>query len=96
MAITVDAVESIAPDQASLKAAAKLMKPAKWPVMAEDPNGTLMWAECQGSGANPYRVAADKSDLGYKCTCPSRNSASRMFIAGLPMNCAANSDCGRS
>ena len=72
MTITVQAVESVAPDQASLKAAAKLMKPAKWPLLAEELNGNLMWAECQGSGANPYRVAVDKSDLGYKCTCPSR------------------------
>lgn len=81
MTITVQAVESIAPDQASLKAAAKLMKPAKWPVMAEDPNGTLMWAECQGSGANPYRVAADKSDLGCKCTCPSRKFPCKHSLA---------------
>jgi len=81
MKVTVQAVEAIAPDQASLKAAAKLMKPSKWPVMAEDPNGTLMWAECQGSGANPYRVTADKSDLGYKCTCPSRKFPCKHALA---------------
>lgn len=81
MAITVEAVESVAPDQASLKAAAKLMKPAKWPVMAEESDGHLMWAECQGSGANPYRVAADKSDLGYKCTCPSRKFPCKHALA---------------
>jgi len=81
MTITVQAVESIAPDQASLKAAAKLMKPAKWPVLAEELNGNLMWAECQGSGANPYRVAVDKSDLGYKCTCPSRKFPCKHALA---------------
>ena len=81
MTITQASVEAAAPDQASLKAAAKLMKPAKWPLLAEETAGALMWAECQGSGANPYRVCVDKRDLGYKCTCPSRKFPCKHALA---------------
>ena len=47
-----------------------MLKPAKWPLRAC--SGALSWGECQGSGANPYRVVADTEDGGSKCTCPSR------------------------
>lgn len=71
MGLTLRKIEEMAPDQASLTAAGKLKKAGRWPVRATD--GTrLVWGECQGSGANPYRTVADLEDLGYKCTCPSR------------------------
>jgi hypothetical protein len=70
MALSRGAIEAAAPDQGALTAAAALLKPAKWPLRAQ--SGSLIWGECQGSGANPYRVAADVDDLGCKCTCPSR------------------------
>jgi hypothetical protein len=63
-------IEAMAPDQGALKAAAGLLKPAKW--SARGRSGPLIWGECQGSGANPYRVCADTADVGSKCTCPSR------------------------
>lgn len=65
-------IESAAPDQASLKAALKLAKPKSWPTLYRSADSALIWGECQGSGANPYRVAVDMSDLGAKCSCPSR------------------------
>lgn len=72
MSITLDTVESMAPDQASVKAANKLLKPSKWPLLGIDSSRQIIWGECQGSGANPYRISIAMDDLGYKCSCPSR------------------------
>jgi uncharacterized Zn finger protein len=69
--ISLDKIEAIAPDQASLVAARKLVKPSGWSGLSCD-NAGLVWGECQGSGASPYRVVISESDAGYKCTCPSR------------------------
>ncbi|UWZ86836.1 SWIM zinc finger family protein [Occallatibacter riparius] len=70
-ALSLDKIEAIAPDQASLSAARKLLKPGLWSRLAGDGAG-LLWGECQGSGATPYRVTISEPDTGYKCTCPSR------------------------
>ena len=72
MTIDLKAIERLATDQSSLKAAAGLAKPAKWSGVGASRDGALIWGECAGSGANPYRVMADLRDLGNKCTCPSR------------------------
>lgn len=79
MTLTRSAIEAMAPDQSALSAASALLKPAKWPVRAQ--SGPLIWGECQGSGANPYRVAADTADVGSKCTCPSRKFPCKHAIA---------------
>ncbi|MEM7425963.1 MAG: SWIM zinc finger family protein [Pseudomonadota bacterium] len=81
MGIDLQNVEALAPDQASLKAASKLLKPQKWPLLGQNPAAGLIWGECQGSGANPYRVIADTDDLGYKCTCPSRKFPCKHSLA---------------
>ena len=83
MAVSVRKIEEMAPDQASLNAASKLMKPAKWPLLAGDADETLIWGECQGSGSTPYRVMAALDDLGYKCTCPSRKFPCKHVLALL-------------
>lgn len=79
MAISKETITALAPDQASLNAANKLMKPAKWPLREVD--ATFAWGECQGSGANPYRVVFDLSDHGYKCSCPSRKFPCKHVLA---------------
>jgi SWIM zinc finger len=71
MAVAIDKIEAVAPDQASLAAALKV-KPVSWSNAARDSGGQFAWGECQGSGSSPYRVALALSDLGAKCTCPSR------------------------
>ncbi len=85
MKVDLKAVEALAPDQSSLKAAAGLRKPAKWSGAEISPDGQLIWAACAGSGANPYRVMADLSDLGNKCTCPSRKFPCKHVLALLWM-----------
>lgn len=80
MALTLAKIEEMAPDQGSLDAARKLLKPQGWPTIAADGEG-LVWGECQGSGASPYRVVFSESDLGYKCTCPSRKFPCKHTLA---------------
>lgn len=81
MTLTTQVVEQLAPDQSALKAASKQMKKAKWPMLGQNEATGLIWGECQGSGANPYRVMADAGDHGYKCTCPSRKFPCKHSLA---------------
>jgi hypothetical protein len=81
MGLSIGDVERIAPDQESLNAARKLLKPGVWPLRAREADGPLIWGECQGSGATPYRVCVDLGDLGYKCTCPSRKFPCKHALA---------------
>lgn len=80
MTISLQKIEQLAPDQASLTAAKKLLKPAKWPTLEDNGEG-LIWGECQGSGATPYRIAVTEVDAGYKCTCPSRKFPCKHSLA---------------
>lgn len=89
MAIDLKAVEQLATDQSSLKAAAGLAKPDKWSGVGGSPDGALIWGECAGSGANPYRVMADLRDLGNKCTCPSRKFPCKHVLGLLWLNAEA-------
>lgn len=81
MAVDLKAIEQLAPDQASLKAAAGLAKPGKWSGLGTSADATLIWGACAGSGANPYRVMADMRDMGNKCTCPSRKFPCKHVLA---------------
>src|SRR5215469_1200849 len=79
MSFTLERIEALAPDQSSLAAARKLLKPSSWPTLAEGEG--LVWGECQGSGATPYRVVVSEADAGYKCTCPSRKFPCKHTLA---------------
>jgi hypothetical protein len=81
--VDLKAIEQLAGDQASLKAAAGLAKPGKWSGLGTSGDAALIWGECAGSGANPYRVMADLRDLGNKCTCPSRKFPCKHSLALL-------------
>jgi SWIM zinc finger len=85
MKVDLKAIEALAPDQPSLKAAAGLMKQSKWSGAGISTDGLLIWGACAGSGANPYRVMADLADLGNKCTCPSRKFPCKHVLALLWM-----------
>jgi len=78
--ISLEKIEAIASDQASLVAARKLVKPSSWSGLSSD-NAGLIWGECQGSGSSPYRVVASEIDAGYKCTCPSRKFPCKHSLA---------------
>jgi hypothetical protein len=89
MGIDLKAIEQLAPDQASLEAAAGLATPGKWSGLGASPDGALIWGECAGSGSKPYRVMADLRDLGNKCTCPSRKLPCKHALALLSVNAEA-------
>ncbi|QDU83566.1 hypothetical protein Pla163_06650 [Planctomycetes bacterium Pla163] len=72
-------LERLAPDQSSLTAARKLLKPAKWPLLAHDDE--FLWSQHQGSGSTPYLTVLAASDQGYKCTCPSRKFPCKHVLA---------------
>ncbi len=80
MALSLENVEALAPDQSSLDAARKLLKAGSWPALAANDAG-LIWGECQGSGSTPYRVVVSETDAGYKCTCPSRKFPCKHSLA---------------
>ncbi|OHV19085.1 SWIM zinc finger family protein [Rhizobium sp. RMa-01] len=80
MSLSLAKIEELAPDQGSLAAAKALLKPSNWPTLAEDGSG-LIWGECQGSGATPYRISVTEADAGYKCSCPSRKFPCKHSIA---------------
>jgi hypothetical protein len=80
MPIEIAKIEELAPDQASLSAAAKLRKATAWSLIAGD-GGGLIWGECQGSGASPYRVICSETDFATKCTCPSRKFPCKHALA---------------
>ncbi|WP_411891044.1 SWIM zinc finger family protein [Yoonia sp. SDW83-1] len=94
MSLTTSAIENAAPDQASLKAASKLLSPNKWPERLISGDSRLIWGACQGSGANPYRVVVDLSDLGTKCSCPSRKFPCKHALALMLLYSSAPSDFG--
>jgi hypothetical protein len=81
--ISLETVRELAPDQVSLTAAKKLLKPAKWPVLGQTPSLNIIWSECQGSGANPYYSVVDAVNYGDKCTCPSRKFPCKHVLALL-------------
>jgi len=81
MTLSLTIIQSLAPDQSSLTAAGKLLKPKNWVTLAREDAHAVIWGECQGSGANPYRVIVDVADHGYKCTCPSRKFPCKHSLA---------------
>jgi hypothetical protein len=80
MPLELSKIEELAPDQASLAAAAKLKKGNAWSLRGCDGAG-IIFGECQGSGASPYRVICSELDYGYKCTCPSRKFPCKHSLA---------------
>lgn len=81
MTLTLQNIEAIAPDQASLSSAKKLLSDSKWQGQGFCGSTSTAWGECQGSGSKPYYVVVDVSDLGYKCTCPSRKFPCKHALA---------------
>jgi len=79
MSLTLAALEQLAPDQASLAAARKLLAPGLWPALVRE--GELLWGLYQGSGATPYRVVFDGAERASKCTCPSRKFPCKHALA---------------
>ncbi len=61
---------ALAPDASSQKGAQGVSSPAKWSALGVMPD--VLWGECKGSGASPYRACVDLGEPAYRCDCPSR------------------------
>jgi hypothetical protein len=68
MALSVQQVQEMAPDPASLAAGKKLAAAKHWNELGR--SETAYWGLCQGSAV--YQVKIELASLGYHCSCPSR------------------------
>src|SRR5262245_43098865 len=78
---TLQQIQQLAPDAASMQAGQGLAKASKWQSLGR--NERLLWGECQGSGSNPYQVRVDVQDTAFKCSCPSRKLPCKHTLALL-------------
>lgn len=78
-----DRVEALAPDQAGLAAGLKLRRSGQWPTLGRQAERGLIWGECQGSGAQPYRLAVLLDELASSCSCPSRKIPCKHVLGAL-------------
>jgi len=75
-------VLALASDAASQQAAPPLASGRSWALTGAAEPG-LVWGECLGSAAAPYRIAVDLSGPDYRCSCPSRKSPCKHALALL-------------
>ena len=67
--------DSQAPNAAAIKNARGVVLKRKLVGLFRSADGTLLFGDCKGSGAENYRPSADFADPAkpvYRCTCPSR------------------------
>jgi hypothetical protein len=85
MQLTLEQVLQMAPDEASASSGKKLQLAKHWQSLGQ--NEHAFWGECQGSAL--YQVKVDLSNLGYKCSCPSRKFPCK-HVLGLFLLAATN------
>lgn len=78
--ITVEQVQSVAPDARSMTDAKKLAKAASWRRLGRD--GDALWGVALGSKGDAYAVFARGAD-DVRCSCPSRKSPCKHGLALL-------------
>ncbi len=75
MELTEQFILRLAPNGAAAENGRRLSRGGKFTRCCRTENGTVYWAECAGSGKNPYRVSVDWTDPAApvcRCSCPSR------------------------
>lgn len=68
--LSVDQINQLAPDPASLKAGREQAKLSKW--RDTGMQADVLWGLIQGSGKDPYQTVIDLRGPAYNCSCPSR------------------------
>jgi hypothetical protein len=79
-------VDSQAPNAGAIKNARGVVIKKKLVRLFKSPDGTLLFGDCRGSGAEDYRPSADFSDPAkpvYRCTCPSHQFPCKHSLALL-------------
>ena len=75
-------VLDLASDAPSQRAAQSLASGRSWPLTGAAEPGVL-WGECRGSAAVPYRTVVDLAGPAYRCSCPSRKFPCKHVLALL-------------
>jgi hypothetical protein len=78
--------DSQAPNAAAINNARGVVLKKKLVGLFRSQDGTLLFGECKGSGAENYRPSADFTDPSkpvYRCTCPSRQFPCKHSLALL-------------
>jgi hypothetical protein len=79
-------VDAQAPNAAAIKNARGVVLKRKLAGLFRSADGTLLFGDCKGSGAENYRPSADFSDSAkpvYRCTCPSHQFPCKHSLALL-------------
>jgi len=79
MALSIQQVQEMAPDPASLAAGKKLAAAKHWNELGR--SETAYWGLCQGSAV--YQVKIELASWGYHCSCPSRKFPCKHTLALL-------------
>ena len=77
-------VESAAPNAEAVKSGRALVFKRKLTKLHIDPDQTVLFGECEGSGKDPYRVSCDfvRADQPtHRCSCPSRQFPCKHALA---------------
>ena len=85
MQLTLEQIKQMAPDSSAAAAGQKLAAPAHWQVLGRDSDA--LWGLCKGSAV--YQVRVDLSDLGYRCSCPSRKLPCKHVLGLLTLNASS-------
>ena len=75
MELTINYIDSIAPNSSAISSGKGLIKKGSFTKMQITSDKTLLFGECSGSGKNPYICSMDFIDNTSpvpRCTCPSR------------------------
>jgi len=78
--------DSQAPNAGAIKNARLVVLKRKLVGLFRSPDGTLLFGDCKGSGADNYRPSADFADPSkpvFRCTCPSRQFPCKHSLALL-------------
>ena len=67
---TTEGVIALAPDASALRAARGLATARPWGSLGQAE--AVVWGECKGSAAQPYRVRIVPDEPAFACSCPSR------------------------
>jgi hypothetical protein len=68
--LSAEQVIALAPDASAAQSSRGLAQAGPWLRLEQAPSA--LWGECQGSAAQPYRVAVDLDGPAFLCSCPSR------------------------
>ena len=74
-------VLALAPDAPAQRTAQSLASGRAWPVTGAAAG--VVWGECRGSAAAPYRAVVDLSGPAHRCSCPSRKFPCKHVLALL-------------